>query len=114
MSRQIPVGSADELAPGQRKLVFVEGRSVVLLNVDGELCAVDNACPHNGASLAGGQIEGRLLRCPAHGLRFDVATGCMPGKGGLSLVTFPIRNVAGRLELTVDDTPADACHAQSS
>jgi 3-phenylpropionate/trans-cinnamate dioxygenase ferredoxin subunit len=114
MSRQISVGSADELAPGQRKLVFVDGRSVVLFNIDGELCAVENSCPHNGASLAGGQIEGRLLRCPAHGLRFDVSTGCMPGKGGLSLATFPVQNVAGRLELTVDDTPAGPCHAQLS
>ncbi|CAE6733776.1 Naphthalene 1,2-dioxygenase/salicylate 5-hydroxylase systems, ferredoxin component [Paraburkholderia domus] len=114
MSRQIPVGSADELAPGQRKLVFVDGRSVVLFNIDGGLYAVENTCPHNGASLAGGQLEGRLLRCPAHGLRFDVTTGCMPGKGGLNLATCPIRNVAGTLELTVDDTPASPCHAQLS
>jgi 3-phenylpropionate/trans-cinnamate dioxygenase ferredoxin subunit len=114
MSRQIPVGSADELAPGQRKLVFVDGRSVVLFNIEGELHAIENSCPHNGASLAGGQMEGRVLRCPAHGLRFDVATGCIPGKGGLSLATFPVRNVAGRLELTVDDTPAGPCHAQLS
>lgn len=114
MSRQIPVGSADELAPGQRKLVFVDGRSVVLFNIEGELHAIENSCPHNGASLAGGQMEGRLLRCPAHGLRFDVATGCMPGKGGLSLATFPVRNVADRLELTVDDAPAGPCRAQLS
>jgi 3-phenylpropionate/trans-cinnamate dioxygenase ferredoxin subunit len=114
MSHQIPVGSADELAPGQRKLVFVDGRSVVLFNIEGELHAIENSCPHNGASLAGGQMEGRLLRCPAHGLRFDVSTGCMPGTGGLSLATFPVRNVAGRLELTVDDTPAGPCHAQLS
>lgn len=112
MPRQIPVGSADELAPGQRKLAFFEGRSIVLFNIEGELYAVENSCPHNGAAVAGGQLEGRLLRCPAHGLRFDVATGCMAGKGGLNLATFPVRNVAGRLELTVDDAPAGQCHTQ--
>jgi 3-phenylpropionate/trans-cinnamate dioxygenase ferredoxin component len=111
MSRWIAAGPADELAPGQRKLVFVDGRSIVLFNIDGALCAVENACPHNGASLAGGRLEGRLLSCPAHGLRFDVATGCMPGKGGLRVATFPLRNVAGTLELTVDDAPASPCHA---
>jgi len=98
----VAIGSADELAPGQRKLVFIDGRSVVVFNVDGEMYAVENACPHNGASLAGGQIEGRLLQCPAHGLRFDVGTGCMPGKGGLNLTTFPVRIVDGRLELIID------------
>ena len=112
MSRQIPVGSADELAPGQRKLAFIDGRSIALFNIEGEYYAVENSCPHNGASLAGGQLEGRLLRCPAHGLCFDVATGCMAGKGGLNLATIPVRNVAGRLELTVDDAPAGQCQAQ--
>ncbi|MGA7815855.1 Rieske (2Fe-2S) protein [Caballeronia sp.] len=114
MSRQILVGSADEITRGQRKLVFVDCRSVVLFNIDGEFHAVENSCPHNGASLAGGQIEGRLLRCPAHGLRFDVATGCMPGKGGLRLATLPVRNVGGRLELTVDDAAAGPCRSQLS
>ena len=106
MSRQITVGLADELAPGQRKLAFVDGRSVVFFNIDGEFFAIENSCPHNGASLASGQLEGRLLRCPAHGLRFDVALGCMSGKGGLNLATIPIQSVAGRLELTMDDAPA--------
>ncbi|RKE39603.1 3-phenylpropionate/trans-cinnamate dioxygenase ferredoxin subunit [Paraburkholderia sp. BL23I1N1] len=116
MPRQIPAGSADELAPGQRKLVFVDGRSIVVFNIDGGLYAVENACPHNGASIASGQLEGRLLRCPAHGLRFDVSTGCMPGQdgGGLSLATCPVRNVAGTLELTVDDATAGPCHTQLS
>src|SRR5579864_2742631 len=112
MSRQIPVGSADELAPGQRKLAFIDGRSIALFNIEGEYYAVENSCPHNGASLAGGQLEGRLLRCPAHGLRFDVATGCMAGKGGLNLATIPVRNVTGRLELSLDDAQPGQCHSQ--
>ncbi|MFL9937186.1 Rieske 2Fe-2S domain-containing protein [Paraburkholderia sp. RL18-103-BIB-C] len=112
MSRQIPAGSADELTPGQRKLVFIDGRSIVLFNIEGELYAIENSCPHNGASLAGGELDGRLLRCPAHGLRFDVATGHMPGKTGLNLTTIPVRNVAGGIELTVDDAAPDQCHAQ--
>src|ERR1700758_56177 len=33
MSRQIPVGVVDELAPGQRKLAFVDGRGIVLFNI---------------------------------------------------------------------------------
>jgi 3-phenylpropionate/trans-cinnamate dioxygenase ferredoxin subunit len=98
----VPVGSIDELAPGQRKLAFIEGRSIVLFNVDGQVRAIDNSCPHNGASLASGQLDGHLLRCPAHGLRFDLRTGCMPGVEGLCLKTFPVEVVDGRLLVTVD------------
>ena len=103
MSRQVPVGTVDELAPGQRKLAFVEGRSIVLFNIDGALHAIDNSCPHNGASLANSRLEGCMLRCPAHGLRFDVTTGCMPGPGGLSLMTFPIRAIDGKLVVSIDE-----------
>jgi 3-phenylpropionate/trans-cinnamate dioxygenase ferredoxin component len=104
MLRQISVGSADKLAPGERRLVFVEGRSIVLFNLDGTLHAVDNACPHNGAALAGGQLEGSLLRCPAHGLRFDLRTGCMRGASGLCLKTFPVQVTEGQLVVSVEFT----------
>lgn len=106
MSRQIPVGAANALAPGERKLAFVDGRSIVLFNIDGTIHAIDNACPHNGASLASGQLEGHMLRCPAHGLRFDLTTGCMPGAGGLCLTTFPVRAVDGRLMAIVEEPAA--------
>jgi len=107
MSRQVVVGAADELAPGQRKLAFVDGRSIALFNIDRRICAIDNSCPHNGASLASGKLEGTMLRCPAHGLRFDVTTGSMAGRNGLSLTTFPIRVVEGRLVVSLDE-PSDS------
>jgi 3-phenylpropionate/trans-cinnamate dioxygenase ferredoxin component len=103
MSRQIPVGTIGELAPGERKLAFVEGRSIVLFNLAGTIHAIDNACPHNGAAMAGGQLEGSVLRCPAHGLRFDLRTGCMPGAGGLCLTTFPVQAVDGRWVVSLGD-----------
>jgi 3-phenylpropionate/trans-cinnamate dioxygenase ferredoxin component len=108
MSIEVPVGAVGELARGERKLVFVGGRSIVLFNVAGTIHAVDNACPHSGASLASGQLDGHLLRCPAHGLRFDLTTGCMPGAAGLCLMKFAVREVGGRLVVTVGDSVPQA------
>ncbi len=99
MPRYVTVAPAEALAPGQRKLVFTEGRSIVAFNIDGNLHAIDNSCPHSGAALAGGKLEGTLLQCPAHGLRFDVTTGCMPGKGGLCVATFPVCRAGGDVVL---------------
>jgi 3-phenylpropionate/trans-cinnamate dioxygenase ferredoxin subunit len=107
MSRQIPVGTVDELAPGQRKLAFVDGRSIVLFNIGGTIRAIDNSCPHNGASLASGKLDGNMLSCPAHGLRFDLTTGCTPGAHPLCLTSFPVREVEGRLLVEVEHTPAN-------
>jgi 3-phenylpropionate/trans-cinnamate dioxygenase ferredoxin subunit len=104
MSRLVPVGPLEELAPGRRRLAFVDGRSVVLFNLEGSVHAIDNSCPHNGASLASGQLEGTVLRCPAHGLRFDLVTGCMPGAGGLCLKKLPVQVQNGLVSLVVEDS----------
>jgi 3-phenylpropionate/trans-cinnamate dioxygenase ferredoxin subunit len=93
----------DELTPVGPKLAFVGGRSIVLFNIEGAVHAIENSCPHNGASLATGQLDGRILRCPAHGLRFDPATGCMPGQGGLCLEKLPVHVRDRRLVLTIDN-----------
>jgi 3-phenylpropionate/trans-cinnamate dioxygenase ferredoxin subunit len=110
-SDQIPLGAVDELAPGRRKLVFVDGRSIVLFNIGGTIHAIDDSCPHQGASVANGQLEGCVLRCPAHGLRFDLRTGCMPGVAGLSLTTFPVRVIDGKLFVSLDDPAASPAQA---
>ncbi|HEX7931750.1 MAG TPA: Rieske 2Fe-2S domain-containing protein [Paraburkholderia sp.] len=114
MSRQIVVSVADELKSGQRKLAFIDGRSIVLFNIDGTIHAIDNACPHHGASLASGLLDGCVLRCPAHGLCFDLRTGCMPGTGGLSLTTFPVRIVDGKLLVSLEGPAAMPAHAPAS
>ncbi|WP_281663080.1 Rieske (2Fe-2S) protein [Paraburkholderia fungorum] len=102
-SDQIPVGTVDEIGPGQRKLAFINGRGVVLFNIDGTIRAIDDSCPHQGASVANGQLDGCVLSCPAHGLRFDLRTGCMPGASGLSLTTFPVRAVDGKLFVSLEN-----------
>ncbi|MEM5344012.1 Rieske (2Fe-2S) protein [Paraburkholderia azotifigens] len=94
---------AGELAPGQRKIVFVDGRCIVLFNLGGELRAIDDACPHNGASLFAGRLEGSVLRCPAHGLAFDLLTGCSPASRALCLTTFPVRQIDDGIVVTLKD-----------
>ena len=106
MTRHVVARAAD-LMPGTRKLVTVEGRGIVVLNIKGELFALSNTCPHKGASLANGLLTGlvrstkpgeyqyeragEILRCPWHQWEFDVRTGrsyCDPRR--LRLMQFPI------------------------
>ncbi len=85
------VARAGELRPGERKIVEVEGRSIGVFNVHGTFYALRNACPHQGAPLCLGLVqgtalpsapgeyvwarEGEILRCPWHGWEFDLTTG---------------------------------------
>ena len=68
-----PCNLPDPFPPGARKLVFAGGAQVLVFNLDGQLIAVENSCPHAGGSLHGGQLSGAILRCPSHGMRFDLA-----------------------------------------
>jgi 3-phenylpropionate/trans-cinnamate dioxygenase ferredoxin component len=89
-TRYLEIPQAIRPAIGQRSLWRVEGRAIALFNVDGALYAIDDSCPHAGASLLTGILEGRTVRCRAHGLRFDLANGCMPGTRGFGVTHYPI------------------------
>jgi nitrite reductase (NADH) small subunit len=62
------------------KEVFVNGRFVCVANVNGEISAMDNVCPHWGGPLGRGRIEDGKLVCPWHGWTFDPKTGETPRK----------------------------------
>jgi 3-phenylpropionate/trans-cinnamate dioxygenase ferredoxin subunit len=102
MQKQVTVARLDELPPGQRKLLFVDGKSVVLFNIDGTIHAIDNSCPHNGASLASGKLQGTVLQCPAHGLRFDLAKPCEPGWASLCPRRFAVQTTGDSVTLLVE------------
>ena len=55
--------------PGARTYLGDQGASIALFNVERNLYAIDDACPHSGGSLSGGKLEGLMLQCPAHGLK---------------------------------------------
>lgn len=79
-------------AEGQRSWVHRDdGQSVALFNVKGQLHAIDDRCPHAGASLCTGKLDGHLLTCPAHGLRFDLRTGAMVGNPLMRVTVFTVR-----------------------
>jgi 3-phenylpropionate/trans-cinnamate dioxygenase ferredoxin subunit len=69
------VAAAGDVPPGRMVRVEAAGREVLLANVGGTLHAVSDRCSHEGARLSLGRLDGAVVTCPAHGLRFDVTTG---------------------------------------
>ena len=57
MARHV-VAPVDDIPPGGRKLVEVNGRAVVVFNLGGEFFALNNRCPHRGGSLCDGEPTG--------------------------------------------------------
>jgi len=94
--------------PGASTYVCEQGASIALFNVDGNLYAIDDSCPHNGASLSGGKLEGLTLQCPAHGLKFDLATGCLRSGGSMRVHRYPVSLVDGTALIRLPETAH--CH----
>ena len=69
------VSKVSELSPGEQKETTVDGRSLLLVNVDGNFYAIRNICSHLECPLFGGILEGKILMCLCHGSRFDVTNG---------------------------------------
>ena len=71
----LDAGRSGELREGTMKRVDLRGRRILLANVAGRLCAVDDTCTHEEASLSKGVLKGELVKCPLHNSRFNVCTG---------------------------------------
>jgi nitrite reductase (NADH) small subunit/3-phenylpropionate/trans-cinnamate dioxygenase ferredoxin subunit len=82
----------DELPDDGTGIVrVVGGRRVALFRSGAELFAIDDACPHLGASLGGGVLRGREVTCPWHSFHFDVCSGRNTDGLGEELDVFEVR-----------------------
>jgi len=82
----VKAATTTEIPIGKGKQVTLGGRVLAVFNVNGTFCAIDDTCPHRGAPLWEGDLEGNELVCPWHAARFDVTTGanlCPPAPTGV-------------------------------
>lgn len=106
----LDVCSVEELDRRGRVVVSLPGPApgpaldVLVVKTAMGVYAVDNYCPHLGASLETGFVSARTITCAAHGLRFDLGSGrCVSQRGGRtpSLTTMRAWIADGRVLLAV-------------
>ena len=74
MSRR-KVATLDDVWSGEKLGLEVEGRPVMLVNVEGVVCAYEDRCRHKGVRLSEGCLVGSVITCAAHGWEYDARTG---------------------------------------
>jgi len=72
---RVVMGKTSDFPPGKMQMISVEGKDVLVLNLDGSYYAIDDTCTHMGASLTEGQLEGSTVICGWHGANFDCKSG---------------------------------------
>ena len=69
------VAHVGDIPEGEGRAFCVGGKMVAVFLTNGEYSAINDLCPHMGASLASGYVEDGGVTCPWHAWRFCVKTG---------------------------------------
>ncbi len=80
---KIIAGKISDIPPGKMIKVSIDGKDILVANIDGKYCATDDTCTHSGSSLSEGKLDGYTITCGWHGAQFDCKTG--------KLVKFPAK-----------------------
>ena len=91
MSEFVSVAQVGDIPVGKGKAFEVGDRVIAIFNDDGTLFAIDDMCPHMGASLADGHLEDSAVACPWHAWRFDVRDGAWADNPRVKTDVFKVR-----------------------
>ncbi len=78
------------LYDGYQKTFSIAGHSLLLIQEEGRRYLLLNQCPHQQAALDKGSILQGEIRCPLHGMRFNLETGATQDGCQHALQFFPI------------------------
>ena len=110
----IEVCAAVDLGPAD-VIRFDHGKKTYALyrDAEGKLYATDGICTHGNTHLADGLVKGRIIECPKHNGRFNLADGS-PARPPVcrGLATFPIEERLGRLRLNILNAGGVGARAQ--
>lgn len=80
-----------DIPAGSGKPVQIDGKSIAIFNVEGNLYATDNTCLHRGGPLGEGSLAGSVVTCPLHGWEYDVKTGINTTKPEVKVKTYEVK-----------------------
>jgi 3-phenylpropionate/trans-cinnamate dioxygenase ferredoxin subunit len=103
MADWVSAGRADDLGPGQVRVVQAGRNRLAVCNVGNAYHCIADVCTHDGGPLDQGELDGNEIECPRHGARFDVTTGratCLPAI--VPVKVYPVRVENGEIQIQVD------------
>jgi len=93
-----------DLGDGEGKAVEVGKKLVAVFRLGEDFFAIDDVCPHMGASLSGGYVADGIVTCPWHGWRFRLSDGTWADYKKVKIGSYPVRVQEGEVQVLIDDT----------
>ena len=94
------IAPASELPNGERLFFELDGKSIVLFNVAGQIFAIADLCTHDDGPLGDGDLEDHNIVCPRHGAEFDIRSGkAVQMPAVVDIPAYPVKVVDGNIWL---------------
>jgi len=108
------VARVGDLAEGHSKVVKVGYKPIALFLQRGQYFAIDDMCPHMGASLADGYVEDGVVSCPLHYWRFRLNDGTWADNPRIKIGCYAVHVRGDEIVLEVPDPPAPKAPGETS
>src|SRR6516164_7375367 len=92
-----------DVPEGEGKTVSLGDKLIAVFRVGGEFRAIDDVCPHMGASLSDGYVENGIVTCPWHAWRFRLADGAWADNPRIKIGCYPVRVENDEVQVQVED-----------
>ncbi|NIM60592.1 MAG: Rieske 2Fe-2S domain-containing protein [Acidobacteria bacterium] len=99
MTRWVRVAEVGDVPDGRGRAFSVGGLRIALFRDGQTWHAIDEACPHQGTSLAPAVLHDGRVICPLHAWVFDVRTGQCPRGTHEGVTVYPTRCEDGWVEV---------------
>lgn len=81
----VEAAKVSEISQGHMKHIEINGKEIVIANLDGKFYAFADRCGHMNARLSRGNINQNVVTCPFHAAKFDVTSGKKIGEPVLEI-----------------------------
>ena len=99
----VTVARVGEIQEGRGRAFPVGKRMVAVFLNAGEYFAIDDFCPHQGASLAEGHVDGCTVACPWHYWRFSLEDGSWLDNPKISVEKYRVRVRGQEIQVQVPE-----------
>lgn len=100
-----PVCNVSDIEPGTGEQFEMGDRLIAVFNDNGTFWAIDDMCPHMGASLSAGFLDGCEVSCPWHAWRFDIRDGTWCDNRRVKIDAFDVRVVDDQIQINLEPKP---------
>jgi len=108
VSQRVTIGKASDIPEGGSVVVTINQKDVAVFRVNGQFFAIDDLCPHMGASLSGGYVENGVVTCPWHYWRFQLSDGAWADNPKVKTGCYTVHVVGDDLQIEAPKGPG-AC-----